>query len=227
MKIINLSKRLLTCANMVDRGSKIADIGTDHAYIPIHLALNGRISHAVACDISAGPLKAAQKNIERFSVQKFVSVRISDGFENISENEADEIIIAGMGGNVISSILEKCAWENKQNKKFILNPMKYERILRINLANMGYKIKHDRAVICSGKVYTVMQVSFTGFSYTLSPKEEYIGQLEHSIDDNSAAYIKKQITDINNKLTGAISQKNITDAEFYNNLIRSLELYIK
>ena len=120
MEKIKLSSRLLRCAEMVSKNAKIADIGTDHAYIPIYLTLNNTVTHAIASDVKSGPLQNAVKNIEKYGLQNNIEARISDGTNEINENEADEIIIAGMGGNVISNILEKCSWENKSDKVFII-----------------------------------------------------------------------------------------------------------
>ena len=81
------------CADMVTKNSKIADIGTDHAYLPIYLALNKKISFALACDLREGPLKIAQKNISGYNLSGIISTRISDGLENINENDRVSILM--------------------------------------------------------------------------------------------------------------------------------------
>ncbi|MBR2578981.1 MAG: SAM-dependent methyltransferase, partial [Clostridia bacterium] len=108
---LKLSSRLKLCTEMVTPNHQIADIGTDHAYIPVWLALNGKITSALACDIRKGPLENASKNIEQYGLSNTIKTRLSDGLVNIAENEADEIIIAGMGGNIISNILRNCTWK--------------------------------------------------------------------------------------------------------------------
>ena len=166
-----LSNRLQKCAEMVTENSKIADIGTDHAYVPIYLALNKKISFALACDLREGPLKIAQKNISNYNLSGIISTRISYGLENINENEVDEIIIAVMGGNMIVNILKNCSWKDKTSKKFILQPMKYENRLRKFLYENGYKIEKEEAVICSEKVYTAMLVKFIGEKISFTPEQ--------------------------------------------------------
>ena len=223
MKEFKISNRLLKCAEMVNSGAKIADIGTDHAYIPIYLALNGKISYALACDISPGPLNNAKNNIEKYKFDKIIKTRLSDGLESIEENEADEIIIAGMGGNTIIKILQDCKWKNKKEKKFILQPVQHEDDLRLYLAESGHKITKEKAVICSGKVYTVMVAVFTGVPYSLSPEEVYIGKLSQNLDNDAKAYIKKQIKNLRNHRDGAHHKENRSEEEYYSGIIKNLE----
>ena len=104
-KNINITERLKKCGAMVEKGSKIADVGTDHAYLPIYLIKEKKATHAIACDLREGPLENAKKNIKKFGLEEKIETRLSNGLENIKENEADEVIIAGMGGILISEIL--------------------------------------------------------------------------------------------------------------------------
>ena len=223
MNKIKISSRLLKCAEMVSSGTKIADIGTDHAYIPIYLMLNSKISHAIASDIKIGPLQNAIKNIKKYNLENNIETRISDGLDKINESEADEIIIAGIGGNIISNILEKCTWKNKKNKVFIINPMKYEERLREFLYNNGYEIKKECAVICSEKVYSVMKVIYTGQKIKIDPKEKYIGKMEENINQAEKAYIKKQIKNLSNHLKGAKSNNQTEKEKYFEHIINNLK----
>lgn len=227
MTELKISNRLLSCAELITPGSKIADIGTDHAYIPIWLSINKKISHALACDIRIGPLENARKNIKHFHMEKIVETRLSDGLENIAPEETDEIIIAGMGGNMISNILEKCSWKNKSEKKFILQPMKYESKLRSYLASKGYEIKSETAVICAEKIYTVIVAVFTGIPYEISTLEKYIGKIHEHITSESELYIKKQIKSIKNMEKGAIAKKDLIEKAKYEATIEQLESILK
>ena len=222
-----ISNRLLSCAELITPGAKIADIGTDHAYIPIWLSINKKISHALACDIRTGPLENAKKNIKHFRMEKIIKTRLSDGLESINSEEADEIIIAGMGGNMISNILERCSWKNKYEKKFILQPMKYENKLRSYLASKGYEIKSEKAIICAEKIYTVMTAIFTGIPYKISTLEKYIGKIHEHITPESELYIKKQIKNIKNMEKGAIAKKNLIEKAKYETTIEQLESILK
>lgn len=221
---LKISSRLFECANMVSQGAAIADIGTDHAYIPIWLAQNNRISSALACDIRTGPLEIAKKNIEKYGLLSTVETRLSDGLKSVSENEATEIIIAGMGGNIISKILSECIWENKSQKIFILQPMKYEERLREYLVENGYNILHESAVICCKKVYTTMKVIFSGKKQKIKAYQKYIGRLESNHDSNAAqAYIRKQIKNLTNHLNGARAENLQSQETYYHDVISDLK----
>lgn len=225
--IFKLSERLKLCADMVSPQSKIADIGTDHAYIPIWLALNSIITSALACDIRSGPLENASKNIEKYSLSNVIDTRLSDGLLNVRENEVNEIIIAGMGGNIISNILSSCTWKNKKDKIFILQPMKYEERLRDFLAKNGYIIEKENATICSGKVYTAMKVIYTGIPQKIENYEKYIGKLSEDFSYPAArAYIRKQIKNLENHLKGAKSENLEQLQNYYGEIIEKLQNYL-
>lgn len=221
-KNINITERLKKCGSMVEKGSKIADVGTDHAYLPIYLIKENKATHTIACDLREGPLENAKKNIKKFGLEEKIETRLSNGLENIKENEADEVIIAGMGGILISEILENCKWENKINKKFILQPMNHEKDLRVYLAKNGYKTENEEAVNCMGKSYVVIKTNFTGKAYNLTDLEKYIGNLKAE-NEPSVCYIKKQLHDLQNRKKGA-NAKNETEKEnYYSKLITQLE----
>lgn len=218
IKNFKISNRLKKCADLVSCGSKIADIGTDHAYIPIYLMLQRKISHAIACDIGEGPLKNAEKNIKNYGFENNIETRLSDGFSNIKENEADEIIIAGMGGNMISNILNNCPWKNKYKKRFILNPMKYEEKLHEFLFSNGYEIQNEIAVKCSGKSYLIIDAHFTGEKYNPLPHELYIGKLENNLDEHAFGLIKKQIKNIENHRLGAHAERDFRKEQYFDEI---------
>ena len=103
---MQISERLRTVAGMVSPGCRLADVGTDHAYIPIYLMQNGVIPQAVAMDINQGPLLRATENIRRYGLTGRIETRLSDGLEKLQAGEADTILIAGMGGLLMVRILE-------------------------------------------------------------------------------------------------------------------------
>ena len=104
---MKLSKRLETIASFVPEGSRIADIGTDHGYIPIHLVQEGKAKHASAMDVRKGPLLRAQSHIQEAGLIDAIEVRLSDGLLKLEKDEADCVVIAGMGGELMIPILEE------------------------------------------------------------------------------------------------------------------------
>ena len=103
---MELSKRLQAVASLVSDGYRLADIGTDHAFIPISLTESGRIPGAVAMDVNRGPLLRAQANIREHGQEKRIGIRISDGFAALKQGEVDSAVIAGMGGPLMIRILK-------------------------------------------------------------------------------------------------------------------------
>ena len=157
---MKLSKRLQTIADFVKKGAVVADIGTDHAHIPIYLIKNNIISKAYACDINNGPLEKAKENINYYGV-KNIELRLSNGLEKLKTDEADTVIIAGMGGELIIDILEKGRRFFESKRKFILSPhTKIDEVRKFLLSN-GFEITKEDMCIDEGKFYTVMEVKYT------------------------------------------------------------------
>lgn len=157
---MKLSKRLQTIADFVKKGAVVADIGTDHAHIPIYLIKNNIISRAYACDINTGPLEKAEENINYYGV-KNIELRLSNGLEKLKTDEADTVIIAGMGGELITDILERGRRFFDTERKFILSPhTKIDEVRKYLLSN-GFEITKEDMCIDEGKFYTVMEVKCT------------------------------------------------------------------
>ena len=106
MNEFKLSKRLACVAGIINPGGVLADIGTDHGYLPVHVAKNNIASKVIAMDVRKKPLEKAAENIKLYGVSQKVELRLSDGLYKLAENEADTITICGMGGKLIQSILE-------------------------------------------------------------------------------------------------------------------------
>ena len=134
---------------------RIADIGTDHAYIPIRLAEQNKIETAVATDKNKGPLEIAAQNVKKYGLENIISLRQGDGLNPLKQNEADEIIIAGMGGKLISDIIE-ANLEIAKNATLILQPMNAQYELRKNLSSLGFSIIYEDLEKEGCKIYNFM-----------------------------------------------------------------------
>jgi ribosomal protein L11 methyltransferase (prmA) len=173
---MKLSKRLQTIADFVKKNSVVADIGTDHAHIPIYLIENNIIDKAYACDINKGPLEKAKENIENFGVSENIVLRLSNGLDKMSNKEADTIIIAGMGGELIIDILERGkSFFNKKNT-FILSPHTKTDEVRDYLLRKGFEIIKEDMCIDEGKFYTVMEGRYTENKLMYSEAELLYGK---------------------------------------------------
>lgn len=162
--IVRLSPRLKAVADYVRQGSRIADVGTDHGYIPIFLAQTGRAARAVAMDVREGPLERAREHIREYEAGMPaghcpIEARLSDGLESLRPGEADTVIIAGMGGGLIMRIMEqgRRMWESVDH--WILSPQSDQAGVRRYLEDNGFLIKHESMVRDEGKYYTVMSVA--------------------------------------------------------------------
>lgn len=150
-----MTPRLLAIADSVPFGATVADVGTDHGYIPIYLYQEHKIKGALAMDLRQGPLSRAEENIDRFCLSQYIKTRLSDGLCALSEGEADTAVVAGMGGLLIAEILEKSP---VKLEKYILQPMTATAELREYLAKNGYEIIDERLAKEDNKIYTVMTV---------------------------------------------------------------------
>ncbi len=159
---MKLSERLQTIANLVDKNVKLADIGTDHGYIPVELIRKGKISFAIAADINKGPLENAQKEILANYLENKIQLRLGPGMSILTKEEVDEVIIAGMGGVLISEIIEDSFDVAKKMKKLILQPMQAPHELRKYLYDKGFKIIDEVLVKEDFRIYEIIVARYEG-----------------------------------------------------------------
>ena len=155
---MELSKRLSAVAALVTNGYRLADIGTDHAYIPICLAGTGRIPEAVAMDVNQGPLFRAEENIRMHGLEDRIKTRISDGFASLEKGEADAAVIAGMGGPLMIRILREGAEVVSTLKECVLQPQSEIEKVRAFLLEEGFFFLEEDMVEEEGKYYPMMKV---------------------------------------------------------------------
>ena len=162
IRIPKLTPRLALIASLVQDGATVADIGTDHAYIPIYLVNSGIAKHAVASDKSIGPLKIAEENIKLYGCEDKILVLQSDGLAAYAAGAVDTIIIAGMGGLLIAEILEGNKYVAKSAKRLILQPMTAGTELREYLVANGYIITDEKVAREKNKFYYCLCVENGG-----------------------------------------------------------------
>ena len=156
---IHLSKRLKALANMVTDGNRLADIGTDHGYIPIYLCQTGKIPSALAMDIGKGPLQQAQTHIAEHGLSEQIKTRLSDGMAALQFGEADTILIAGMGGGLVMKILSEGAEKLTGKEELILQPQSEIALVREFLRVRNFQILNEDIILEDGKYYPMMKVS--------------------------------------------------------------------
>lgn len=146
----------LACIQSHITASVIADIGTDHAYLPISLAESGKLKQAIACDIRSGPLSIAQENIQKHGFTNLIETRLGDGLSPLYEGEVHEIIIAGMGALTIMDILKKGGAVARSAERIILQPMDGQAELRRFLRAQHYVIFEEDLAQERDKLYQVL-----------------------------------------------------------------------
>ena len=152
-----LQPRLRAIADLVPPGSRLADIGTDHGYIPIDLLLDGRITAAIATDIGELPLDHARRTARRCGLAEGIDFRLGDGLGPLAPGEADVIVIAGMGGDSIADILAASPWA-REGPLLLLQPMSKAEVLRAFLPENGYRVEAERLAADKGKLYPILTV---------------------------------------------------------------------
>lgn len=173
---MKLSSRLQACADFVIRGNTVADIGTDHGYLPIYLYQNGIAPRVYAADLREKPLASARANAQRFGIGDKITFCLSDGLENLPVEELQTIICAGMGGDCIAEILKNCPQCFTEGRQFILQPQSATPELRLYLSRNGFEIRRETFAQDGRFVYAIMDVRFTGRAKPFQNGEEYLPQ---------------------------------------------------
>nr|WP_314279022.1 class I SAM-dependent methyltransferase [uncultured Peptostreptococcus sp.] len=161
---MKLSARLEKIIDLVDSTSVIADIGTDHGYIPIELLIREKINYAILADINRGPLENASREVESHGLIDKVDLRLGSGLEILKEGEVDQVIIAGMGGILISDLIEKKIDLCKKLDKLVLQPMQAQGELRKYLNTRGFSIVDEYLVKEDFRIYEIMVVEYSGLT---------------------------------------------------------------
>ncbi len=184
-----LDNRLLTCSKLVTKGGRAADIGTDHAYLPCLLVESGISVSAVAADINDGPLEAARLTVSRVGLSDKISVVKSDGLDSIPYDGITDVIIAGMGGELIFDIItRKSADWLKNGINLVLQPMSKDVWLYGKLCENGFEVQKQLFCEKGGFVYTVFKVKFTGVCSYPSEVEKILGKADLS-DETAKKYM--------------------------------------
>lgn len=223
-----MDNRLLACAEFVRENSKVVDVGTDHAYLACFLAKKDDIKSVIACDVNEKPLQMAKKTVIDNKLQDRVKLVLSNGLEKIQENEADDIIIAGMGGELILSIILACKFSKNRDKHFIVQPMTQAPLLRKELYKNGFEIIKEKAVYENKHHYTVMLCRYCGEEKQITEEFSIVGLLGDDTLQSSKEYCLFQINKLK-KIVAGLQKTNNKQEEIqkYNDIISNLEKQVK
>ena len=217
MENLTLSPRLERLVSLVEPGSVLADVGTDHAYVPVWLLCHGVISRAVATDIHAGPLARAEQVARSFGVREDIRLVLCDGLRGVEPHEADTVVIAGMGGETMISILAGAPW-TKQDTRLILQPQSKQPELRAWLWQNGYQITGEHLVRDAGKLYGILTAQ--GGRAPLPDTAALYGGIpeQHSDPALLRTYLESEcakLLDLAEKLSRSVREEDIRRREEY------------
>ncbi len=191
MTFDTLDARLSCAASFVRADAVLADVGTDHAYLPIALLSNGAISYAYAADVARGPLATAQAHLEecckaRPWLDERIRLVLTDGLAGLDAvtPSVTDISICGMGGELIARILSDAPFVRDPAIRLILQPMTMQPVLRRWLGENGFAVERERLCMANGKLYSVLCCHYTGDIY--APEQPLLGDALLSDPENAA-----------------------------------------
>ena len=176
MSNLKISKRLRTAAELCREGSRVADVGTDHAYLPIYLLTEGKITGGVVTDINKGPIDRAIAHIREYGADQKLTAIHCDGLSAVAPCSVDDIFILGMGGELIADIVAAAEWTKNKDIRLILQPMTHPEAVRGFLWDNGYRIVAERFVF-DEKIYQVIAAEYCGERESYNELELMFGKI--------------------------------------------------
>ncbi|MDD4495682.1 MAG: class I SAM-dependent methyltransferase [Eubacteriales bacterium] len=194
---MKLNGRLKMIADYIPQCITLADVGTDHAYIPIYAAKNGLCEKALAADLRAGPLKIASNNIKKYGLTERIETRLGDGLKPILLDESDVIVIAGMGGSLIRDILATSIEKAKRASVLLLQPNKAAEALRMWLYENGFIIEQEHLTRDAGKLYVLIKAKWSSYPVIKDVFTYFIGEeIFEGNEDHLESYLKKKLREL-------------------------------
>jgi len=223
-----LDTRLRAAAEMVPRGARLADIGSDHAYLPIALCLEGKIEYALASDINEGPVASARANIAKNGLASKIEAIRADGLDDARDFAPDCITVLGMGGELIVTILDRAEWVRDERITLVLQPMTHAEILSEYLAANGFAVSDERIVSVGerdDRIYRLIKASYDGKRRSIDKAEALVGKINlERGDEVTKRYISRLIAVLNTKIQG--KEKANLDTSEERALILGLKKYL-
>lgn len=198
--MLNLSERMLMAAKMVRKGNTVADIGTDHAYLPAYLILNGISPKALACDVRKGPLENARKTVEHYGIEDKITLRLSDGFDKIEPFEAQDFIMCGMGGTLMEQLVSRAYWLKDKSKRIIVQPQSHAEDIRRFFVENGFEILFEDACTDGSKLYCAIAAEYTGEVLQRPVSYIYTGELPKCGKKEARLYLENTVAHLRKKL---------------------------
>lgn len=207
--MITVDKRLKTIADFITKDATVLDVGADHGYLCIYLVEKGFAKECMATDINESPLMSAKKNIASHSLSDKICTKLTDGLEGVELLEFTDVVIAGMGGILISEILEKR--HPLDGKNLVLQPMTQATHLRKWLCENGYKILSEAPSFANDKWYCVINAVYDGKVRECDELFSLVGKMPLSIYPEKGEYLKHIEEKLLKKIKGLKKSQNKTE----------------
>lgn len=220
--MIKLTNRLKAVAELVAPCDAFTDIGTDHAYLPAWLLQNGVVRRAVASDIHKKPLENAQKTISLYGLEGKIDLRLSDGFAKILPEEAEEIAVAGMGGEQIAAMIGNTPWLKTGGKHLVLQPMTHYEDVRRALCENGFSIVCEKTVTEGERVYLVISARYTGATEVKPEWYYYAGTLTDDPTGTNDLLLQKILKRLKKRAV-SVAPSDPETAEHLESIIKEIE----
>ncbi|MBO7305009.1 MAG: SAM-dependent methyltransferase [Clostridia bacterium] len=203
MKLGVLGKRLLCASNFVRQDAYLADIGTDHAYLPLFLLDAGRIVGAVCSDINSAPLESAKRNAALYGHAEKIKFVLADGAGALADMGITDYTVCGMGGELIADIIERAPQLKSGDVRLILQPMTKHAHLRRYLAAAGFSVLAEAYSKDAGKFYVTVVAEYDGRQREISNLEAELGKIEkNKISAEQAGFIKARVASLKRAALG-------------------------
>ena len=205
MNTVKLGNRLTAAAGFCRKGSFIADVGTDHAHLPIYLYQKGIISGAVASDINEGPIERARINIRAHRLSDKIDTVLCDGLSKLESYSPNDVFILGMGGELIAKIIDNAPFVKNRDIRLVLQPMTHWEILRKYLVENGFSIV-DEALVKEDRIYRIIVAEYCGNCEEYSEVELILGKRNiEKKDPLLYELVERSLDVINERIKGKLS----------------------
>lgn len=220
---IKLSERLKAAAEAVRPGSVVADVGSDHAYLPAYLVLNGLSPRAIAADVRAGPLENARKTVRLYGLEDKICLRLSDGLDNIEPCEASDFTICGMGGTLTARLLSRVPWLKDPSKRIIVQPQSRAEEVRGFFADNGFKILFEDVRTDAGRLYCTTAAEYDGNIVQRPVSYVYTGEVPRLGTREAEIYLRNVRARILTKSKAARLYGSPKNADYFERIARETE----
>lgn len=198
-----LSPRLRMAADLIRPGAVVVDVGTDHAYLPVYLVENGFCPRVIAVDSKTGPLANARATVTARGLGQKIELRLSDGLDGVEPGDADDIVIAGLGGQMTVEILSRALWLKDGAKQVVLQPMTHAEDVRRFLCGNSFTILTETACFDEGRSYICICARYeAGAAATYRAAYCYYGELPSRLDGAARDWLTKQLRRLKKKAQG-------------------------